>query len=57
MTTYIVANRNEKIVWVALDNKKHIQAFWCRGYKQPFRQWCKAVKSLGYKPVAGLILI
>lgn len=56
-TAFIVANRTEKIVWIALDNKKRIQAFWCKGYKQPFNKWHKACKSLGYKPVAGLILI
>lgn len=46
----------DKPMWIALDQRGHIQATWYRGCVQPFTKWRKAVKGLGWKPLFATIL-
>jgi len=41
----------QRPMWVALDKRGRMRATWYRECVQPFRDWKKAVTSLGYTPV------
>lgn len=45
-----LAGRYTAKIWVAVDDKRNIQATWYRGCAQPFEKWRQAILHLGWHP-------